>query len=161
MLNVLLIVFTPLLLVFGLYHLFTWFDVFRINERVFWRRVGLTAAVSHFLLLTGFFVFTYFDFQANRTYVALGMSYTTFLFKHSAFWQLTAVFDTAPMLGVLAAFSLMDRAGISGAVLPVTLVITYLVGTFQWYYVVGGIGALLERFWEGLKTGEDGEEWFR
>ena len=28
----------PLLFVFGVYHLLTWFNVFRINKRVFWKR---------------------------------------------------------------------------------------------------------------------------
>ena len=161
MLNAFLAVLLPVLLVFGLYHLFTWFDVFRINSLPYWKRVGVTAAISHFLLVTGFFVFTYFDWQANRVYVLLGMNYSTFVLKHSAFWQLLMVFDTAPGLGVLAAFSLMNRAGISTFLLPVAMVITYLVGTLQWYFLVGGIGALLERFWSGLKTGEEGEEWFQ
>lgn len=161
MVNAFLAVLIPLLLVFGLYHLLTWFDVLGINNRVYWKRVGLTAALAHFLLATGFFIFTWFDLQSNRTYVVLGMNYATFLFRHSAFWDLIAVFDTVPMLGILAAFSLMDRAGISEPLLLVALAIIYTVGTAQWYYVGGGIGAILQKIWEGLKTGEEGEEWFR
>ena len=161
MLNAFLAVLIPLLLVFGLYHLFTWFNVFRINERVYWKRVGLTAAVAHFLLATGFFVFTWLELQSNRTYVQLGMSYAVYLFQRSAFWQLLAVFDTVPMLGILAAFTLMDRSGLSGGTLAVAIGMTYIVGTLQWYYVGGGIGAILEKIWGGLKTGEDGEEWFQ
>jgi hypothetical protein len=43
----------------------------------------------------------------------------------------------------------------------VTFAITYIVGTFQWFWIGGGVGALLEKFWEGLKTGdEEDEEWF-
>jgi len=161
MLNAFLALLLPLLLVFGLYHLFTWFNVFGINRLAYWKRVGLTGAISHFLLVTGFFVFTYFDLQANRLYVLLGMNYSTFLFKHSEFWQLLMIFDTLPGLGVLAAFSLMSRAGVSEFLLPVALVITYVVGTLQWYFLAGGLGALFQRFWEGLKTGEEGEEWFQ
>ena len=161
MLNAFLAVLIPLLLVFGLYHLLTWFNVFGINERVYWRRVGLTAAISHFLLVTGFFLFTWLELQSNRTYVALGISYGTYLFQRTAFWQLLAVFDTVPMLGTLAAFTLMDRVGMTGGVLWVALGMTYIVGTLQWYYVGGGIGAILEKIWGGLKTGEDGEEWFQ
>lgn len=161
MLNAFLAVLLPLMLVFGLYHLFTWFDVFRINSRPYWKRVGLTAAISHFLLLTGFLVFTYFDWQSNRVYIFAGMNYDTFLFNHSAFWRLLMVFDTVPALGVLAAFSLMHRAGMSSFLLPIALGISYVMGTVQWYFVGGGIGAVLERFWEGLKTGEEGEEWFQ
>jgi hypothetical protein len=55
MFNAFLALLSPLLLVFGLYHLFTWFNIFRINERAYWRRVGLTSAISHFLLATGFY----------------------------------------------------------------------------------------------------------
>ena len=161
MVNAFLAVLIPLLLVFGLYHVLTWFDIFRINSHVYWKRVGLTAAMAHFLLATGFFVFTWFDLQANRTYVVLGMNYATFVFRHSAFWDLIAVFDTVPMLGILAAFSLMDRAGVPGPLLPVALGMIYVVGTLQWYYVGGAIGAVVGKIWEGLKTGEEGEEWFR
>ena len=161
MLNVLLAVLVPFSLVFGLYHLLTWFDVFRINSRVYWRRVALTGAISHFLLATGFLIFEYFDWQSNRVYVLLGMTYSAFLFKHSVFWQLLMIFDTAPGVGVLAAFSLMNRAGINTLLLPIVVLIIYIFGTLQWYFVIGGIGALLQRFWDGLKTGEDGEEWFQ
>ena len=31
----------PPLFVFGVYHLLTWFNVLHINQRVFWKRVGL------------------------------------------------------------------------------------------------------------------------
>jgi hypothetical protein len=55
----------------------------------------------------------------------------------------------------------MGRAGISTFLLPVAMVIVYVVGTLQWYFLIGGIGALFQRFWEGLKTGEEGEEWFQ
>ena len=161
MFNAFLVVFTPLSLVFGLYHLFTWFNVFRINERPHWKRVGLTAAAAHFLLVTGFLMFTWLDFHSNRTYSALGVTYATFLLDRSQFWQLLAVFDTVPMLGILAVFSIMDGLGMDGGVLIVTILMTYGVGTLQWYYVGGGFGALLQKIWDGLKTGEDGEEWFQ
>ena len=162
MFNAFLTVVIPLLLVFGLYHLLTWFNVLRINDRAPWKRIGLTAVISHFLLATGFFVFTWFDLQANPSYAAIGMPYETFLFQHSEFWRLLAVFDTAPMLGILAVFSLMDRGGVSGPLLPVAMGITYIVGTLQWYYVGGAIGAVLMKLWEGLKTGEEGDEdWFQ
>ena len=161
MLNAFLTVLIPLLLVFGLYHLLTWFNLLNINELVPWKRVGLTAVISHFLLATGFFLFTWFDLQANRPYVAIGMPYATFLFEHSEFWRLLAVFDTVPLLGILAMFSLMDRAGVSGPLLPLAMGMTYAAGTLQWYFVGGGIGAILQKLWEALKTGEEGEEWFQ
>lgn len=161
MLNAFLTVLIPLLLVFGLYHLLTWFNLFNINSRVHWKRVGLTAAIAHFLLATGFFVFTWFDLQSNGTYVALGMNYASFLFRHSAFWRILSVFDTVAMLGILAVFSLMDQTGVSGPLLLVAIGMVYVVGTMQWYYVGGAIGAIVQKIWEGLKTGEEGEEWFQ
>src|SRR6185436_12701468 len=161
MLNAFLAVLVPFSLVFGLYHLFTWFDVFRIKSLVYWKRVALTAAISHFLLVTGYLAFEYFDWQSNRTYVLLGMTYSAFLFKHSPFLQLLLIFDTVPGVGVLATFKVMERAGINSFLLPTALLIIYVFGTLQWYFVIGGIGALLQRFWDGLKTGEEGEEWFQ
>jgi len=161
MLNSLLVVLMPLLLVFGLYHLLTWFNILRINDRVFWRRVGLTAAISHFLLATGFFVFVWFELQSNRTYLALGMDYPTYLFQRSTFWQVLGVFDTVAMLGILAVYTVMAHLGVSGGLLGVALAGTYLIGSLQWYYVGGAVGAVLEKLWGGLKTGEDGEEWFQ
>lgn len=161
MLNAFLAVFLPLTLVFGLYHLFTWFNVFGINRYVFWRRVGMTAAISHFILVTGFFVFSYFELNANRVYVAIGMHYSTFVLQHTEFWRLLLIYDTIPGLGVLGVFSLMARAGMSNSLLPIALLIIYVVGTLQWYFVIGGLGALIERVWSGLKTGEEGEQWFQ
>jgi hypothetical protein len=161
MFNAFLAVLIPLLLVFGLYHLLTWFNVFRINERVYWRRVGLTAVISHFLLATGFFIFTWFELQSNQTYVALGMNYGTYLFERSSFWQLLGVFDTVAMLAILAVYTLMAQSGVSGGVLGIALAATYVIGSLQWYYVGGGIGTVFAKLWGGLKTGEDGEEWFQ
>jgi hypothetical protein len=161
MLNAFLGVFLPLTLVFGLYHMFTWFNVLGINRHVLWKRVGMTAAISHFILVTGFFVFSYFELQSNRVYVAIGMHYSTFVLQHTEFWQLLLVFDTVPGLGVLGAFSLMGKAGMSTLLLPVAMLIIYVVGTLQWYFVIGGLGALIDRFWDGLKTGEEGEQWFQ
>ena len=44
--------------------------------------------------------------------------------------------------------------------LVLTLGITYVVGSIQWFLIGGGIGALLEKFWSGLKTRDDeDEEW--
>jgi hypothetical protein len=43
----------------------------------------------------------------------------------------------------------------------VAIAMTYILGTVQWYFVGGGAGAVLQKIWGGLKTGEEGEEWFR
>ena len=143
----------PPLFVFGVYHLLTWFNVFRINERVYWKRVALASGVSHILLLTGFLVFSYFD--------AGSAAFGPFLFNNSEFSRLMRLFDTASMLAILAVFSAMARADINPpGILFLTLAITYVVGTIQWFLVGGGIGALLEKFWTGLKTpDEEDEEW--
>lgn len=160
MFNAFLLVLTPLLLVFGLYHLFTWFNVFGINNHVYWKRVGLTSAVSHFLLATGFFLFAWYD-QASFAYKLSRIDYATFVFQHSMFWHMLAVLDTLALLGTLVAFSLMSPAVSSDQMLIVAMGITYIVGTLQWYFIGGGIGAILQKIWDGLKTGEEGEEWFQ
>jgi hypothetical protein len=152
----------PPLLVFGVYHLVTWFNVFRINERVYWRRVALASAVSHLLLLTGYIVFSYFDFQAHLRLNPAETAFGPYLFNQSEFVLLMKIFDTLPSLVIQIVFSILNRAGINppGLVI-VTFAITYIVGTFQWFWIGGGVGALLEKFWEGLKTGdEEDEEWF-
>lgn len=143
----------PPLFVFGVYHLLTWFNAFSINQRVYWKRVAAASSISHFLLLTGFLVFLYVD--------ADGAPFGPFLFDRSYFWRFMTLFDTAPMLVILAIFSVMARAEINPpGVLLLALGITYIVGTVQWFLIGGGIGALLERLWEGLKTGdEEDEDW--
>jgi|RhiMetdeSRZDD1v2_1073273.scaffolds.fasta_scaffold01255_2 hypothetical protein len=141
----------PPLFVFGVYHLLTWFNVFEINGRVFWKRVAITSAISHVLLASGFFAFSYFD--------AKDLNFGVYLFNGSNFWRLITVFDTAPMLVIVLVFSLLDRAGLNPpGLVAMTLVITYVIGTLQWFFVGGALGALLEKFFEGLKTPEPEEE---
>ena len=152
----------PPLLVFGVYHLLTWFNVFRINERTFWQRVAMASAISHILLVSGFFAFSYFDFQSHLRLDIDEGRFGSYLFDRSNFWRLMTIFDTAPMLVIIGVFSVFDRAGINPPGLLVwALGITYVVGTFQWFLLGGGIGAVLERFFEGLKTPDpEDEEWF-
>jgi hypothetical protein len=141
----------PPLFVFGVYHLLTWFNVFGINGRVFWKRVAITSAISHVLLASGFFAFSYFD--------AKDLNFGVYLLNGSNFWRLITVFDTAPMLVIVLVFSLLDRAGLNPpGLVAMTLVITYVIGTLQWFFVGGALGALLEKFFEGLKTPEPEEE---
>lgn len=142
----------PPLFVFGVYHLLTWFNVLRINERVFWKRVAITSGICHVLLASGFFVFVYLD--------AAGAGFAVHLFNGSSFWRLMAIFDTAPMLVLIGCFAALDRAGMNPpGLIAVTIAITSVVGTLQWFFVGGGVGALLERFFEGLKTPDPEDEW--
>jgi len=143
----------PPLFVFGVYHLLTWFNVMGINARVFWKRVAITSAVCHVLLISGFFVFSYID--------AADTTFGVYLFDRSSFWKLIVIFDIVPALVVIGLLKLLDRAGVNPPGLVVmTIAITYLFGTVQWFFVGGGIGAILERFFEGLKTPDpEDEEW--
>ena len=152
----------PPLFVFGVYHLLTWFNVFGINGRAFWKRVAIASAISHVLLASGFFVFSYVDFQTHVRLEPEGASFGSYLFNRSDFWRLLTIFDTAPMLVTVGLFSSFDRAGINPpGLLAWTMVIAYIVGTLQWFLVGGGVGALAERFFEGLKTPDpEDEEWF-
>ena len=149
----------PMILVFGLYHLMTWFNILRINDLIYWKRVALTSALAHNLLVTGFFVFTYFDFLTNRDLAGYDLGYGAFLFDRSQFWPLMTIFDTLPMAVLAGLFYLLNWIGLAlPGLLVLTVVITYVAGTVEWYLVGGGVGALLSRFWTGLKT-DDEEDW--
>ena len=152
----------PTLFVFGIYHLLTWFNLSGVNERVYWMRVAIASGISHVFLVTGFLVFSYVDFQSHLRLEAVNTAFGPFLFDRSDFWRLVTIFDTAPMLVILGVFSILDRAGANPpGLLIVTFAITYVAGTLQWFLVGGGIGALLERLWAGLKTeDEEDAEWF-
>ncbi len=142
----------PPLFVFGVYHLLTWFNVFGINRRVFWKRLAMTSALCHVLLATGFFVFTYIE--------APEAEYGAHLFNESSFWRLMTIYDTAPMLALIGLFTALDRSGVNPpGLVAITFAITYIVGTLQWFFVGGGLGAILERFFEGLKTPDPFDDW--
>jgi hypothetical protein len=148
----------PLILVFGMYHLMTWFNILRINSLVYWKRVALVSAIAHVLLATGFFVFSVFDYQTNRDLAGYDLGYGTFLFDRSQFWPLMTIFDTLPMLVLTGFFLMLQWLGLAlPGLLVIAVVVTYVVGTVEWYFVGGGVGALLSRFWAGLKTEE--EDW--
>jgi hypothetical protein len=157
--NVFVGLLLPILLVFGLYHLMTWFNILGINTQTYWKRVALTSALAHALLATGFFVFTYFDYRANRELSGAGLGFGAYLFDRSQFWPLMLIFDTVPMAVLVGMFLLLDWIGHAlPGLLPLTLIIVYAAGTVEWYFVGGGIGALLQRFWAGLKTPDDEDE---
>ena len=156
-----LLLLTPLLLVFGLYHLMTWFDVFRINGLAYWKRVGIAAGIAHLLLATGFFIFTYMDYSASGQFGSGALGYGNFLFNHSEFRRFLLLFDVLPMAVLVGTYSVMDRTGLSGGSLVVAIAVTYVFGTLQWFLLGGVAGSLLTRFWDGLKTGDEGEEWFQ
>ncbi len=149
----------PVLLVFGVYHLLTWFNVWGINRRTFWKRVGIASAISHAILVLGFFAFSYFDYSTNRNTTFVGLGFDRYLFDRSEFWRLTTLFDTAPMLTLLGIAALLDRLGLNPPLVAVAIITTVIVGTLQWYFVGGVIGLALERFWSGLKTDDPDEDW--
>jgi hypothetical protein len=152
----------PPLFVFGVYHLLTWGNVFAINKRPFWMRVAITSAICHLLLTSGFFAFSYVDFRTHLRLEPEGTNFGPYVLERSDFWRLITIFDTVPMLATLGVSSTLDRASINPPAFFTWIVaITYIIGTLQWFFVGGGVGALLERFFEGLKTPEpEDEEWF-
>jgi hypothetical protein len=116
------------------------------------------SSIAHVLLVTGFFVFTIFDYQTNRDLAGYDLGYGAFLFDRSQFWPLMTIFDTLPMAVLAGLFVLLQWMGLTlPGLLLLTVIITYVAGTVEWYFVGGGVGALLSRFWAGLKT--DDEEW--
>lgn len=143
----------PPLFVFGVYHLLTWFNVLQINNKVFWKRVATTSAICHVVLASGFFVFSYIDASQS--------SFGEYLFNESNFWKLMEIFDIVPMLLILLTFAGFARAGINPpGVVAITIAITYLAGTIQWFFVGGAVGALLERFFQGLRTPDpEDQDW--
>ena len=149
------------LFVFGVYHLLTWFNSFHVNEREYWRRVAIASAICHILLATGFLIFSYIDFRSRLSIDVVKTDYGSYLFNGTNFWRLLTIFDTVPMMALLASVSTLDRMGVNPpGLLAGTFTITYVAGTFQWYWIGGAVGALLEKFWTGLKTGdEEDEEW--
>ncbi len=153
---VLAVILLPPLLVFGIYHLLLWFNVMAINGRVFWRRVALASAVSHVLLVTGFFLFSYMDYRLHVNIAGTPQAFDAYLFNQSPFWSLLLVCDTAAMVVLLGVFGALDWLGISfGTTVALTAGIVLLAGTLQWYWIGGVIGAGLERLWSGLKGPED------
>ena len=151
----------PLLLVFGLYHLLTWFSLFGINQRVFWKRVAMTSTISHVILAAGFFAFSYIDYRMNQNTLFAGLGFDVYLFNRSEFWRLTAIFDTAPMLAVLGVAAMLDKLNWNpGGMVAIAAVLTFVIGTVQWYFVGGVIGVLVEKFWTGFKTSQaEDEDW--
>ena len=152
----------PALLVFGVYHLLVWFDLFGINELPFWKRVGTASAISHGILVIGFFAFSYIDFRLNQTTTFVGLGFDAYLFNRSEFWRMIAIFDTAAMLALLGIAAVLDRLNWNpGGMVGLAIVVTAVVGTVQWYLVGGVIGVLIERFWTGLKKAQDeSDDWF-
>lgn len=147
------------LFVFGVYHLLTWVNAFKINECSYWKQVAVASAISHIVLLSGLAIFLYFDFQAHQRLEGQGWAFGYFLFNRSSFWRLVIIYDTAPALAVIVFSAILDRFGMNPpGLVPLTFAIVYAIGTLQWFFVGGAIGALLERFWSGLKTDDEGED---
>jgi hypothetical protein len=151
----------PVFLVFGLYHLLTWFSLFGINDRVYWKRVGIASAISHIILLVGFLLFSYLNYSSNQTTTFAGLGFDAYLFNRSEFWRLVAIFDTAPMLALLGVAGVLDRLNWNpGNMVALAMGVTFVVGTLQWYLLGAAIGVLVERFWSGLRNAQsEDEDW--
>lgn len=159
MLYLLSVILLPPLLVFGLYHLLTWVNPLRVAEAAHWKRVAAASAMAHIFLATGFFVFLYYEYLINRTIEAEGFPFGVYLFNRSGFWPVMTAFDTLAMVAILVSLALLDRFGVNmPQLVALTIAITYLAGTFQWFWIGGGVGALLEKLWSGLKTVEEEDE---
>ncbi len=153
---VLALVVLPPLFVFGIYHLSLWLNVAGIRSRVFWRRVALASAISHGVLALGFFLFSWLDYRMSGDIAGVNQSFESFLFNTSPFWSLMSVFDTIAMVVLLGVFGTLDNLGVGfGPVVGLTAAVVFLVGTLQWYWVGGSIGAAFERLWSGLKGPDD------
>src|SRR5207249_9474891 len=120
----------------------TWFNVLRIDRRTFWKRVGIASAISHGILVAGFFSFSYFDYVAKRNTTLIGLGFDGYLFNRSEFWRLITIFDTAPMLTLLAVGAILDRLSMNPPLVFVAIIDILIVGTLQWYFVGGGVGLL-------------------
>lgn len=152
----------PVLLVFGIYHLMTWFNVMNVNARSFWKKVGLTSAIAHVILAAGFFAFSYLDYSLNQKTTFVGIGFDGYLFNRSEFWRLMKIFDTAAMFSLLAIVSILDELALNPPfMVALAFTVTQIVGLLQWYFVGGAIGLIIERFWSGLKSAEDVvDDWF-
>src|SRR5688572_12238857 len=130
MLYVLTSLLMPILLVFGLYHLLTWFDVWGINRRAYWRRVAITSAISHVLLVSGFLLFSWLDYQQSSRISSSGLNFDAYLFNSYQFWRVLMIFDTVPTIVLVGLFALLDRLGLSlPGLMVITVVTIYVVGS--------------------------------
>jgi hypothetical protein len=155
--NLLALLLLPPLLIFSLYHLSLWFDLFAIRRMLFWRRVSAVSALSHVLIAMGIFGLLYLDFKSAVSLLSADLAFDAFLLNNGQFWQTLLVFDTLAAVTVVGLLAILDYAGTGpGPILPLTMGLVLILGTFQWYWIGGILGAVFERVWSGLKTqGED------
>jgi hypothetical protein len=151
----------PPLLIFGLYHLTVWFDIFGMRRRVFSRQVGVSSGLAHGLLALGGFGLLYVDYESTATMFGNDMGFAAFLMNSRDFWQFLLLFDTLAGVAMLGLLALLDYVNLgTGPIVPVTAGMVLLLGTFQWYWFGAAAGATLERIWSGLKTqDEDEPDW--
>lgn len=151
----------PPFLIFGLYHLTLWFGLFGMRARAFWRRVALSSALSHVLFTFGVFGVVWADYQSATALFGNDPGFPGFLANSSGILQLMLVFDTLAAVALIGILTMLGSAGLEGAtILSLGAGVVLVLGTFQWYWLGGAAGALLERVWSGLKTQEDdGPDW--
>ncbi len=150
----------PLLLVFGLYHLMVWFDVFAMRRRTVSSRVGVCSALAHGLLGAGVFLVSYLDYRATRA-VFGGTGFAAYVLDSGELWPMLMVFDTLAGLTILALLALWESMELAaGGIVGLVPAVVLVVGTLQWYGLGRVAGAVLDRVWSGLKTqDDDGPDW--
>ena len=84
--------------------------------------------LAHGMLAVGFFVFSYYDYRANRDLAGFGLGYGTYLFDRSQFWPLVAIFDTLPMAILVGLFLALDWIGLAP---PGLLVMTIVISSWR------------------------------
>jgi len=141
------LVFLPPLLVFALYHLSLWVGVPGMRRRGFWRRVAFASALAHVLIVVGLALLAWIDDSSDA-----GMPVSVSGDLWAVLWVLDPV-AMAVLAGILPATGSLA--------LPSALITLLGVGTLQWYWVGGALGAAFERVWRALRTpGDDLPDWF-
>jgi hypothetical protein len=151
----------PPLLIFGLYHMGLWFNLMGLRRMVFWRRVATSSAAAHVLFAAGALLVAWVDFGTTGRLIAPDMGFDAFLLAGGEFWRLLLIFDTLPAVAMIGILGGLDYLGMGvGPIVPVTFGVILVLGTLQWYWIGGALGALGERVWSGLKTQDgDGPDW--
>jgi hypothetical protein len=118
-----------------------------MRRRGFWRRVAFASALAHVLIVVGLALLAWIDDSSDA-----GMPVSVSGDLWAVLWVLDPV-AMAVLAGILPATGSLA--------LPSALITLLGVGTLQWYWVGGALGAAFERVWRALRTpGDDLPDWF-